>query len=202
MGCVSPGGIELRAPVRRRSSLWMAFFAAADARAALPRDAGPAPSRTARGKGNDRRSPVRNASGARRLVHAGLEVVRLAGIAENRPLALNWVRPLLHDAAGSRQEAEILLWEPGFSPPEATRTYLELAISRYTAVLSMQDTIEHGWNLIDEAMEFLPSFAPLLRKSLQMESCWRTAIQETRDLYAFSLSTRSSPRTPPRRAPK
>ena len=32
-------------------------------------------------------------------------------------------------------------------------------------------------------MQLLPSFAPLLRKSLQMESSWRTAMQETRNLY-------------------
>ena len=75
-------------------------------------------------------------------VHGGLEVVRLAGLAENRPLPLSWVRPQLRDAAGSRQEAEIMLWEPGFSPPEATQSSLDLAMSRYKAVLSMQDTVE------------------------------------------------------------
>ena len=67
--------------------------------------------------------PERSSSNLRawrpQAIHGGLEVARLAGLAENRPVPLNWVRPFLEDAAQARHEAEIMLWQPGYAPPES-----------------------------------------------------------------------------------
>ena len=116
-------------------------------------------------------------------IHGGLEVARLAGLAENRPVPLDWVRPLLEDAAQSRHEAEIMLWQPGYSPPESTQASLDLASALYERVRAIQEPVENAWNLVDESMLLLPSFSALLKKSPEMESTWRTAVQETRNLY-------------------
>ncbi len=116
-------------------------------------------------------------------IHGGLEVARLAGLAENRPVPLDWVRPLLEDAAQSRHEAEIMLWQPGYSTPESTQASLDLASALYERVRAIQEPVENAWNLVDESMLLLPSFSALLKKSPEMESTWRTAVQETRNLY-------------------
>ncbi len=78
--------------------------------------------------GQERPSPILRAWRPE-AIHGGLEVARLAGLAENRPLPLNWVRPFLEDAAQSRHEAEIMLWQPGYSTPESAQARLNLAIA-------------------------------------------------------------------------
>ncbi len=66
---------------------------------------------------------------------------------------------------------------------------------------SIQEPVENAWNLLDESMIVLPSFSKLLKKSPQMESPWRTAIQETRNLYRLlspnPKPTRNSPASGP-----
>jgi hypothetical protein len=118
-------------------------------------------------------------------IHSGLEVARLAGLAENRPVSLPWVRTALESAAQARHEAEILLWEPGFSDPSAAVASLETAIARYQGVGSVQEGVEAGWRLFDQAMTVIPAFQPLLETSPQMEGVWRASCQEARELFAL-----------------
>lgn len=116
------------------------------------------------------------------IIHRALSVVADGEKAASQAATFPWVRPMLHEAAQDRHDAEARLWARGYASLNDADRLLKRAADRYQKILLLTDKVQQAKRLRDEALAFLPAIAPVLDHAPEWEKGWFHVVEAASDL--------------------